>query len=363
LDRGGCALSFDHQVIIGLFVGAASDVNAHDSLAVDSGVKPIDGRTRRPALDEEKHVRRIYRRSKSFRETERLTGVGRRVIARIVRGVASRPMGDHAIATTPQLDRQIIARYDELRSSRLVAGEFDLCAHTVRKIVKRGTGRRLRPGGLKFAVHDAVFDEPLTEEAAYWIGFIGADGVIIRKPGHRQAAIQIGLASKDRAHLERFLAFVSPGRRVHDTSRMTDGKRHGLSLACVPSDRLVAACARYGIVHGKTYSMPDFKPPDTQQAAFWRGWVDGDGCVSIDKRGYLRTNLTGLPVVVNAYAAWAHAACGVELRVRPIGHCPWLRVGWLAGHHALPLLRVLYDGAALYLPRKYAKWQDAEARR
>lgn len=329
--------------------------------------RPRDGRSSRPTEAEERRVRALRAAGKSFRRIEQEVGIGRRVIARIIRGEPTQAIGSHAKVTTPRIEARIISAYNKLRSTGVVASHFGVCAETARKVLKKnGIARRASDDMLRWPVHDGAFSEPLTEEAAYWIGFIGADGTIIRKPKLKQTAIQIGLASRDRAHLERFLAFVSPGRRVHDTTRATNGVRHSLSLATVPSDQLVLACARYGIVHGKTYSMPNFRPPLEQETAFWRGWFDGDGgiCIYRGSDGLIRAvaHLIALPIVMECFRKWATRTTGRSAPNASVTkNAPQMRSIHFDGtHRPIEILRALYCDAAIYLPRKHTKWQQAE---
>jgi hypothetical protein len=128
-----------------------------------------------------------------------------------------------------------------------------------------------------------AFAEPLSKEAKYWIGFLLADGCIGSNKGY--ATIGLTLKFSDIEHIRKFARFVGVlEESVLEFKAMTTfGEQHGAKLLFTGKE-LVLQLAKYGIVPRKSGReiVPDILSLDID---FWRGMVDGDGCISIDKLG------------------------------------------------------------------------------
>ena len=115
----------------------------------------------------------------------------------------------------------------------------------------------------------AVYEgRPVSDEAAYWAGFLLADGWVRRKC----PTIHLNLAVKDVAHIEAFRDFIMPTGEV----KSTHGGRCAV-LRVYGVVRLLPLLERFGIVERKSHGHP---MPDLDEAEFWpfvRGFFDGDG--------------------------------------------------------------------------------------
>jgi len=109
--------------------------------------------------------------------------------------------------------------------------------------------------------------------------------------------------------------------------------------------------------------MPNLRIPAQNEAAFWRGWVDGDGCVYwSSKRFNALVNLVAVRNACEAFRVWTERVSGrpapkVMPRNDGIDLCC---VAFNGTHRALEILRPLYRDATIYLDRKNAKWQLIE---
>lgn len=126
--------------------------------------------------------------------------------------------------------------------------------------------------------HDA-FDE-WTPEASYWAGFLFADGCVSDR--RTSLAVVVCVAESDVDHLLKFKQFLGSSHAVSTTSGSgyKSGSRHyqfGFSSQQI-GERLQAA----GIVKGRG---PVLDPFLATSRDFWRGVIDGDGCVGVRKPG------------------------------------------------------------------------------
>lgn len=107
------------------------------------------------------------------------------------------------------------------------------------------------------------FDVIDTEEKAYWLGFITADGHVSDRE------IRIQLATKDREHLNRFLIDIESTHPIYDYETS--------SLVVIKSRDLAKSLQKYGLSNKKTYCVKPHLLPKDLSKHYWRGIFDGDG--------------------------------------------------------------------------------------
>ena len=131
---------------------------------------------------------------------------------------------------------------------------------------------------IKFDEH--VFDSIDTEEKAYWLGFIWADGCI----ASRDYNFEMALAEKDKEHLEKFNLFVKHKRSITKKICKINGKECIAYRSSFNSKHFWNTLNNYGCTPKKslTLKFPKleiFKEPQFVYD-FIRGYFDGDGCIT-----------------------------------------------------------------------------------
>ena len=115
-------------------------------------------------------------------------------------------------------------------------------------------------------LHRLLEDNPL---AAYWNGFIMADGTLTGVGGNR---VKVALARKDHGHLESLASWVGKGNVRHSGERVSEW---------AVQDPVVAPLLRekFDIRPRKTYNPPSRLPfEDSELLTSWTiGFIDGDG--------------------------------------------------------------------------------------
>lgn len=122
--------------------------------------------------------------------------------------------------------------------------------------------------------------------AAYWAGFIAADGCVVRHPRNE---VKIGLHYKDRGQLERFCRdtqFDGPITTQRQMVRITVCSAH-----CWLWDLELI----YNIGPAKTKTLQPPNVTGRMALAYIVGYIDGDGCWAVlnRRRGYRMLNLLG----------------------------------------------------------------------
>lgn len=140
-------------------------------------------------------------------------------------------------------------------------------------------------GGRKYSYNEDFFKEIDTEEKAYWLGFLYADGSITRfykNEKLRSMSVELTLKSEDEGHLFSYLKSIESNvpiqtrkhkikDKVYESKRVvvnnTKFAKNLISKGCTPQKSLAL-----------TFPTEDILPKELIPH-FIRGYFDGDGCV------------------------------------------------------------------------------------
>ncbi len=219
----------------------------------------------------------------------------------------------------------------------------------------------------KYSLNEAAFDDPESnEEAAYWIGFLMADGCVsAARKGKGQAEIILALSACDEDHIEKFKRFIGASQKTTHGQVLRGNPWARISVS---SDRLARQLAKFGVVPRKSLTAKCVGLERDRH--FWRGAVDGDGCLGWQKqkRGdplpFLE--LVGSHDLVSQFSDFAKKfSLKTNSSVRKNRNI-WRFV--VAGRHALPITQELYRDCLVSLPRKhklareFSQWRYAGGR-
>lgn len=205
---------------------------------------------------------------------------------------------------------------------------------------------------LKF--DNTVFDSIDTEEKAYWLGFLYADGNV-----HNTAnIISLSLKISDIAHLEKFKTFLNATAKIVTTKIKVNNKFYEIckfsvcnkyfkeqliSLGCIPKKSLILKFPKTEIFQNKNLIYD-----------FIRGYVDGDGCLTFSKNGRLNLSILGTKEFLESLSNYfpgkfksIYRAKRLKTNVWTISNC---------GAHADDVTYKLYANAKIYLDRKYERF-------
>lgn len=131
----------------------------------------------------------------------------------------------------------------------------------------------------KSYLNEKYFDSIETPEQAYWLGFLAADGYIVKNE------INIQLQKQDKTHLKKFSEAINGNLTVRDINGKnnfgTSFSHHRVSFK---SNYMVESLGKKGICPTKSLTLkyPHFLENNLQ--SFWIiGYLDGDGCISKNK--------------------------------------------------------------------------------
>jgi hypothetical protein len=349
------------EVQLNLFPDATGDGRSGpDKLSNDVGLRPstIRERVRIPS-ELEAAICQAYMAdpNRSAREVGRMFGVTGACVRNALRrsGIPQREW------IGKQLDQDTLrSRYEAGVPLRAMAEEFGVAAERIREILVTFGVRLRTPREARrtCSLREDAFDT-IDEDAAYWIGYLMADGCVSEaKEGYygHSARISISIKEADENHLRQFLEFVGSNRKLTRYTRGYTGRnKEFVQLKVdVSSDRLAVQLARYGVVPQKTHAA-EVRFLEMNRD-FWRGVIDGDGCIHIRKNGAPMLLITGSHRLVCQFREFVlvHAPdCGHSVRHDP-RHAESISTFYVCRRDAARVLDVLYRDCKTALARKKA---------
>jgi len=207
-------------------------------------------------------------------------------------------------------------------------------------------------GRTKWRLHRDRFSVINNELAAYWLGFIAADGCII---GTKRVAIV--LAEKDRKHLEKYAVWMGD-KPVKYIDKKFPAVQYTTDARQIAQDLIDK-----GIGHLKTargFRLQNV--PQEMLPHFIRGLFDGDGNVLVQTRKYKKArddqSLTLRFTVEVSVGDWLIEylwSQGIKATAFPHHTTPYIRELFICTSEAEKLYNLMYNNATVYLERKKEK--------
>ena len=267
-------------------------------------------------------------------------------------------------------NKKIIELYQQGNSSYQVSKEIGVCVSTVFKVL-RDFCINVRPqhqpghskGTSKNRKHnfDLKFFETInTEEKAYWLGFLYADGYVSYK-----GRFKLALQEKDLNHLNKFLKSIKADTIKPKYDKRT--KSYGVSIQSV---NLTSDLTKLGCFQKKSLTLKfpcTYQVPDSLIHHFMRGYFDGDGCICRCESNNTNTfSILGTPEFLDIYEDILIDHCKDKKKNKRIINKYWNEqtqsISYSSKDKLIDIYNFLYKDATIYLDRKYEKFNDILSR-
>ncbi len=310
---------------------------------------------------------RLYQGGKTLWDVANIYGTNPTTVSRwLAQTGHGRRSGVNQVSKSSKLtgdEREaIVARCLAGESTCALADEYGITAATVRNyLVTRGYDTNHELGRPKeHCSHEDIFDRPPPDrdpalwvrERNYWVGMLITDGCVVDRG--RDVAVQLSLARRDEGHLELFRQFVGgsqPINRYMAPPTPLVPKSHPASRIAVYSRQMANSLSRFGVVPRKTYTAAVIGLEDDPD--FWRGAIDGDGCITSQRRNNLWTvRLCGMGPLVPQFLEFVQHRIGIGRSRVVISRRTGLLTYGVNGRRASALLSILYPDAPVALARK-----------
>lgn len=234
---------------------------------------------------------------------------------------------------------EIINKYNNGINRNILSKEYGVSHRTITNILERNLTNRNR-GNKKYTVNENYFDEIDTENKAYWLGFLYADGYILE----RGKALITGLTLKDLDHIEKFKSDIDSTHLIKSTTTNnyqfniynTNFSKHLIDKGCIPRKT-------------NKIEFPEIKNDLVNH--FIRGYFDGDGSVSATDRTLQVTICCASKIFLENLIKKISDETGVRNKIYTREDGLHLYVN-ASGDDILEIGRYLYKNSNKYLDRK-----------
>lgn len=194
------------------------------------------------------------------------------------------------------------------------------------------------------------FEKIDTEEKAYWLGFLYADGSV----GSKESKIELGLAEKDLSHIEKFKNFMGLSNKI---SYRPQSHSYRFSFR---SDNCKADLIKQGCVPKKSLIL---KFPTENQVPFYlikhfiRGYFDGDGWFT-NTESCFQVGIIGTEDFIKGFLNCIDNINTKNTIFTVHRENGAKRYVFGALNDVTNFLNWIYKDATIYLDRKYEHYQD-----
>lgn len=177
-----------------------------------------------------------------------------------------------------EIRANIINDYINGMSGEACARKYNIYGTTVMNILKKNNVEIRKNIPRKYSYNENYFNVIDTEEKAYWLGFIAADGSI----GKEGKTLEIGLSSVDEDHLIKFAKCIGAETNIvkRKKSKCND-KLCDVSRVYIANKQIAQDLIKAGLDVRKSLTLEYPKNiPSHLQRHFIRGYFDGDGWIT-----------------------------------------------------------------------------------
>lgn len=177
---------------------------------------------------------------------------------------------------------EYLEEYLEVKSIAQITKKYKISQSTFREFLVL-SGVEINNYQNQLRVNPNVFDNIDTEEKAYWLGFMYADGNV----GTNLTSVELSLSDKDTVHLNKFGKFIEYSGTINRRNVEFKGKTYKAVRIMFRSKHMKEQLITLGCIPNKSLVLKFptvYQVSDNLLRHFIRGYFDGDGCIYLIKR-------------------------------------------------------------------------------
>ena len=243
-------------------------------------------------------------------------------------------------------------------SLREIEKEFKVLRATVSKFLEEQNIKKIKGNHYRKYFHDFDFFENIdTEEKAYWLGFMFADGYIVNHENrYGEDSFGLTLAEDSLDSIEKFKKSLNATNPIrYDNSKSIGQPQAKIVLT---SQKTVNDLIDKGCVKQKSLILqPPKKVPEKLLSHFIRGFFDGDGSLmKYNYNNYPSYNINF--TTTYEMAIWLRDIFGKgDVHKEKRRDFTWYySIG--GNRQVLDICHYMYDEATIWMNRKYARYQE-----
>ena len=298
-----------------------------------------------------------YRNNHSVRETARILKVNIRTVQTII------DRENKNYKSTKLTDEQHEELIKDLKGHNLTTKDLSYKYGIGNYIIDRYYNAYAKVDGKQRHVRQSnnIYNEDCfeiidSEEKAYWLGFLLADGYI--DINEYKVSLEIGNVDID--HLKKLKMFYDCDYNIRTRER----NGHVASSLRVSSKKILSDLIAKGFRTNKTYEMKSVieEVPEDLRRHFLRGLFEGDGGLAIPKANDCNIYLSGLHKIVKDFTDYFGIDEKRISKKKVTGdkrkfdyHA---RIDLSGNRQCKRILDELYKDSTIYLDRKYKKYKE-----
>jgi len=247
---------------------------------------------------------------------------------------------------------QIIKDYLSGLSAKKVAIKHNIHESTVFKYLKESNikSRSNKVNNKKFICDEYYFQNVDTQEKAYWLGFIYADGYQTKNN-----YFGLSLSVLDKSHLEKFNLAIRSTYSIKEY-RVVSGYKPGAPYCRLTfkSELFCKFLTEHGAMQNKTLILKFPETiPENLYSHFIRGYFDGDGSWTKDSKTKIgrQFKLCGTEDFLNSICD----ILNIPKKLYKKANSFYISK---AGEKVLDIMNFLYSDSEIHLDRKYIIYQQ-----
>lgn len=208
------------------------------------------------------------------------------------------------------------------------------------------------------------FDNIDSEEKAYWLGFIMADGWT-RLSNGKPSQTGIEIQKKDIEILHNFKKSIKSNHNIKERTRIQEsGYVSELCYIVISCQYMTKKLVECGVIPNKTYygfiNESIFNNNEKLIFHYLRGYIDGDGFISPKKSEYVCKIVIKSDAILNTIKKWITKYCKIEPKIKlesdKRGSAYRLFISNKKDYFIF--LDKIYNNSTIYLERKYKNYLD-----
>lgn len=257
-----------------------------------------------------------------------------------------------------ETEKEIIQKKNQGISNSTLMKEYNIKYHMIYQILKRN-GRSKIVANKKYEVDDNYFENLNTEEKAYWLGFLYADGYV-RMHKNRSGELKLKLAIDDKNHIELFKKCIKSTHIIKDmeSSLKVNNKTYisQCSSISIYNTKIVSDLFELGCLNKKTKKLtfPDINTNLINH--FIRGYFDGDGSISYGETSICMNFVSGSFLLLEKISEILNYYTNCKVANLVGGSENFKYLNYTSFDDILKIYNYLYFDSTIYLYRKKAKF-------
>lgn len=217
--------------------------------------------------------------------------------------------------------------------------------------------------GRVYSVNEEYFDVIDSEEKAYWLGFLYADGYVTSRD-----CVGLTLKESDVGHLQKFKAALSSNHPIHHY-RSSGYSNNYYVRVMFKSSHMVNILQQRGCLAHKSLILKwptEDQVPTRFLSSFLLGYIDGDGCLTFSdkKHHFLRIKICGTKEFLAGIVNYVNTIISPDkmsflLEKRHNNRKNTYSITISGNARVKNILDILYNSSPVFLERKWTIFQKA----